>query len=169
MSANQKTNFAIIAGVSFALHSIIAGAFNSHHKARLTKADGKGQVTAAGASFFASRKRLNPADLAKAIAAIPGNYKLLKLPAGFSWAVNPQGAYIQAGQGEIGQSLFAYALSDLTQAAAKAAEKAKAKPVEAAKPKAEKPKAEKPKAEKPKAAAKPAAAKPKAAQVKVTV
>lgn len=163
-----KTQVAIIAGVSFALHNILAGAFNSHHKARLAKADGKGQVTKEGAVYFSNRKRLSLPDLQKRIAELPGSYKLLKLPAGFSWAVNPQGAYYQAGQGEIGQSLFAYALSDLTQAAAKAAEKAKAKPAETAKPKAaEKAKAAE-KVEKPKAAAKPAAAKPKAAQVKVT-
>ena len=145
MTTNQKTSFAIVAGVSFALHNILAGAFNSHHKARLTKADGKGQVTKEGAVFFSNRKRLSLDDLKKRIAELPGSYKLLKLPAGFSWAVNPQGAYMQAGQGEIGQSLFAYALSDLTNGA-----KAKVET-------------------KPKAIAKPkAVTKPKAVQVKVT-
>lgn len=115
MSTNLKTSFAIIAGVSIALDRIIIGAFNSHHKANLTKAGDTGQVTQVGAIYFQNRKRLTDSELKAEIEE--KGYKLVDMPSGFQWAMNAQGATIQAGSGKAGQTLFVNALSKLTQAA----------------------------------------------------
>jgi hypothetical protein len=115
MTTNQKTLFAIVANVAFKLTPFISGAFNAHHKARLIKADGFGKVTPEGAKFFANRPRLNDAELKAAVET--AKYKLVSMPQGFQWAINAQGATWQAGQGAVGQTLFANALSTLTQSA----------------------------------------------------
>ena len=114
----KKETFAIVANIAFALDSILAGAFNAHHKARLIKLSGNmGKVTEEGAVFFTNRPRLTREELIK---KLPEGYALVMQDAPFEWAINAQGAAVQAGQGVIGQTLFAMALSSLTQAAAKA-------------------------------------------------
>lgn len=140
MTTNQKTQFAIIANVAFAIPAIMKGAFNSHHKARLTKDGEMGKVTAEGAKFFSNRSRLNDAELKAAVTE--AKFSLAKMAGGFIWAVSSpdnKGAVIawQAGQGAIGQTLFANALSELTQSAQKAQTKAKPSNPTKAKPKAQ--------------------------------
>jgi hypothetical protein len=114
----KKETFAIVANIAFALDSILAGAFNAHHKTRLIKLSGNmGKVTEEGAVFFTNRPRLTREDLIK---RLPEGYALVFQDTPFEWAINAQGAAVQAGQGIIGQTLFSMALSSLTQAAAKA-------------------------------------------------
>jgi hypothetical protein len=122
MANNQKTSFAIIANIAFGLIPVIAGGFNSHHKGRLVKAGNTGKVTEEGAAFFSNRPRLADKELTAAVEE--AGFKLADLPAGFKWAINARGAAWQAGQGKVGQTLFANALSSLTQAAKAAEEKA---------------------------------------------
>lgn len=157
----QAKSFTIIAETFFAMHGFIKGAFNSHHRARLVAAGTAGKVTKEGAVFFSNRPRMAPEELKKAVEA--SGYKIVSVPgAGFDWAVNAQGAAWIAGQGKIGQSLFAYAISDLSQAAAKAATKIKPTSAIDAKAKAEAKQAA------PKAETKPAETKAKATKPRAT-
>lgn len=105
-------SFAIVANVAFPLDPILRGAFNAHHKERLIKSGDSGQVTQAGAVFFTNRERLTEADAHKL--AVADGYEIKTSPTGYKWAIK-NGIHWQAGSGKVGQALFAYALSVLTQ------------------------------------------------------
>lgn len=126
MTTKTKTAaFQIVANVEFAVSAILRGAFNSYHKQRLNyKGANKGEVTTTGAAFFMNRPRLDDAQLAQALADC--KYSLYDA-GGFLWAQNSHKQQWIAGQGMIGQTLFANALSTLTQAAHNAKVSAKAK------------------------------------------
>lgn len=131
-TSKKATVFQIVAGVEFTVSRILRGAFNSYHKNRLTyKGANKGEVTKEGASFFMNRPRLDDAQLAQALADCKFS---LYDAGGFLWAQNAHKTQWIPGQGAIGQTLFANALSTLTQSAHNAATTAKAKTT--AKPKA---------------------------------
>ena len=128
----KTKSFQIVANVEIAVSRILRGAFNSYHKTRLSyKGAGRGEVTKEGAAFFMNRPRLDDAQLAQALAAC--KYSLYDA-GGFLWAQNAHKQQWIPGQGAIGQTLFANALSALTQAAHNAKASAKAKTT--AKPKA---------------------------------
>ncbi len=145
--------FKIIPNVSFAIPSRIAGAFAAYHinKGNLTKAGKAGTVTTTGAAFFSTREgrawdsKETKAEYEAAIKAI-GYTPKADDP--LAWP-QKQGVYIEAGKGFIGKAAFFYALSKLSQEAAKAATKAATKPKAETKPKA----ATKPKAQVVKASA----------------
>lgn len=133
MTTTKKTAvFQIVANVEFTVSRILRGAFNSYHKNRLSyKGANKGEVTKEGAAFFSNRPRLDDAQLLEALKAVKFD---LYDAGGFVWAQNAHKTQWIAGQGAIGQTLFANALSMLTQQAHAASVAAKAKTT--AKPKA---------------------------------
>lgn len=122
----NKSAFSIVANVAFEIPKFLAGAFNAYHigKGRLTKAGKVGRVTAEGAKFFTLRE--GEAPTAKSLAAFAETCKTAKYPltekGGVTWPVGPNAIAWQAGQGQIGQSAFFYALCELTQAAQKVAQ-----------------------------------------------
>jgi hypothetical protein len=126
MSNTKKAAvFQIVANVEFNVSRILRGAFNSYHKARLSyKGGNKGEVTKEGAAFFSNRPRLDDAQLQQALA--DSKYSLYDA-GGFVWAQNAHKTQWVPGQGAIGQTLFANALSALTQGAHSVKASAKAK------------------------------------------
>lgn len=136
MTTTKKAVFQIVANVEFAVSATIRGAFNSYHKTRLSyKGANKGEVTKEGAVFFSNRPRLDDAQLSQAVA--DAKFSLYDA-GGFIWAQNAHKSQWIAGQGAIGQTLFANALSALTQGAHKASTTAKAKATTPAKKAAQK-------------------------------